>query len=83
MLHVNNELPDGVTEHNFLSNLVDEELYTGLLYEEHSCGKKIDDDFNIGCECEHQEFSWSTCDGCSSTLGGHRFAITGRYKYAK
>lgn len=26
--------------------------------------------------CEQQDFSWSRCDGCGSTLGGTRHAYT-------
>lgn len=26
--------------------------------------------------CERQDFSWSRCDGCGSTLGGSRYAFT-------
>lgn len=26
--------------------------------------------------CERQDFSWSSCDGCGSTLGGTRHAYT-------
>jgi hypothetical protein len=28
------------------------------------------------CDCETQSFSWSTCDGCGSVLGGDRHAAT-------
>lgn len=28
------------------------------------------------CECETDTFSWSTCGGCGSTLGGTRHAMT-------
>lgn len=28
------------------------------------------------CDCEHREFSWSSCDVCGSTLGGSRDAVT-------
>jgi hypothetical protein len=28
------------------------------------------------CECEQQSFSWSACDTCGSSLGGHRHAVT-------
>lgn len=27
------------------------------------------------CSCETQEFSWSSCDVCGSTLGGERHAV--------
>lgn len=28
------------------------------------------------CDCERMEFSWSPCEGCGSTLGGAREALT-------
>lgn len=28
------------------------------------------------CWCEHDEFSWSSCDVCGSQLGGSRDAVT-------
>jgi hypothetical protein len=31
---------------------------------------------NADCWCEHQEFSWSSCDVCGSQLGGSRDAVT-------
>lgn len=30
----------------------------------------------FGCDCETMTFSWSSCDGCGSTLGGERHAMT-------
>lgn len=27
------------------------------------------------CDCERREFTWSTCDGCDSNLGGSRNAF--------
>lgn len=27
------------------------------------------------CDCERQEFSWSSCDACGSSLGGERHAF--------
>ncbi len=29
------------------------------------------------CDCERLSFTWSSCDGCGSTLGGSREALTG------
>jgi hypothetical protein len=29
-----------------------------------------------GCDCDQLGFSWSRCEGCGSTLGGDRFALT-------
>jgi hypothetical protein len=28
------------------------------------------------CDCETQEFSWSSCDVCNTRLGGSRHAVT-------
>lgn len=28
------------------------------------------------CDCETMTFSWSSCEGCGSTLGGERHAMT-------
>jgi hypothetical protein len=28
------------------------------------------------CDCENRSFSWSTCEGCGSHLGGERHAMT-------
>jgi hypothetical protein len=46
----------------------------GMLVTEHPC----DYDWPDGsfCDCEIREFSWSSCDGCGSTLGGERHAFT-------
>ena len=46
----------------------------GLTYGEHTCGKGQDHDRE--CDCETEEFSWSTCEGCGSRLGGSRHAFT-------
>lgn len=29
------------------------------------------------CDCETNTFSWSQCDGCGSSYGGVRYAVTG------
>lgn len=57
------------------------EVTAGLVADEHA-----PDCPNIGpagewiggdeCECERVEFTWSRCDGCGSTLGGAREALT-------
>lgn len=50
----------------------DAEVTTGLLWGEHAedCPNRAE------CDCEHDTFSWSPCDGCGSTLGGTRDALT-------
>jgi hypothetical protein len=47
----------------------------GMLDDNHSCGQSWDDGTR-DCGCETDEFSWSPCDGCGSTLGGSRHAFT-------
>lgn len=32
--------------------------------------------FDCNIDCENDEFSWSQCEGCGSTLGGSRHAMT-------
>lgn len=29
-----------------------------------------------GCDCDDYGFSWQRCNGCGSTLGGNRYAMT-------
>lgn len=64
-------------------NLLDREpegshVTMGLMREEHSCGYESDPDSSAWeeCNCADDEFSWSTCDGCGSSLGGSRHACT-------
>jgi hypothetical protein len=52
----------------------------GLLNSEHDedcdvfkTGIRPDD---YECDCETRDFSWSSCDGCGSSLGGERYAFT-------
>lgn len=56
-----------------------QEVASGLLWSEHDCANAVDIDPWAGpveCDCETMEFSWSACDGCGSTLGGERHALT-------
>lgn len=46
----------------------------GLLASAHECGR--DDPCDGWCGCEHESFSWRSCDGCGSRLGGQRDAFT-------
>lgn len=51
----------------------------GLLLKEHAedCPNRLagcwDD---VECDCERMTFTWSSCDGCGSHLGGSREALT-------
>lgn len=49
----------------------------GLLSEEHDEGCPNRPEW-VGdeCYCERREFTWAPCDGCGSTLGGSREALT-------
>lgn len=38
------------------------------------CGGVTDEGYD--CECDHDSFSWRSCDGCGCTLGGVRHAMT-------
>lgn len=51
----------------------DVEATTGMLQEEHEgedCGPDVE------CSCEEVSFSWRSCEGCGSPLGGTRHALT-------
>lgn len=57
------------------------DLTAGMLWEEHSedclyrtMGGNVPGDYE--CDCEHITFSSSRCEGCGSTLGGAREALT-------
>lgn len=50
----------------------------GMSWEEHSddCpNRNATHSALVECDCERQEFSWSSCDGCGSNLGGNRHAF--------
>jgi len=60
-------------------SLVDDARYSvtaGLLWEEHheECPNHQAGEWVDECDCEDLGFSWSSCDGCGSTLGGTRRA---------
>lgn len=48
----------------------------GLRIEEHECGKERGEDIEAECGCEQETFSWSSCEGCGSELGGSRYPYT-------
>lgn len=50
----------------------DVEITAGMVFEEHYCSDPGEQE----CDCERIEFSWGTCQGCGSTLGGERYAYT-------
>jgi hypothetical protein len=52
-----------------------DELSAGMMWDEHECDRDSWDDGNE-CECELMTFTWARCDGCGSTLGGERHALT-------
>ncbi len=55
------------------------ELAMGMSREEHNDGCPNSNDDTWGredCDCEELSFTWSSCDGCGSTLGGERYAFT-------
>lgn len=58
-----------------------DEVTMGMLYSEHGewCDFRKEGYFvpdGYECDCETREFSWSSCSGCGSTLGGARYAFT-------
>lgn len=48
----------------------------GMLREEHDCDTRWSDWRERDCGCETRSFSWSSCEGCGSNLGGERHAFT-------
>lgn len=48
----------------------------GLLAEHHADTCTSENRESGECDCEHNTFSWSSCDGCGSLLGGTRDALT-------
>jgi hypothetical protein len=49
----------------------------GMALEEHSCGRLPHGEGEaFDCDCETDEHSTSSCDGCGSTLHGERHAFT-------
>lgn len=65
-----------------LCELSDDELSAGMLWDEHECLPDTEWDDVPGdheCECERIDFvhgDRNPCDGCGSTLGGDREALT-------
>jgi hypothetical protein len=56
------------------------ELTAGLMANEHDseCPNITNGQWTgeADCECERLTFSWQRCEGCGSTLGGSREALT-------
>jgi len=69
-------------DHDPLHLFGDMPITPGMLFSEHSCGKEAMQDVHpdFECDCETNTFSWSSCDGCGSSLGGERHAVTGWIK---
>lgn len=53
-----------------------QDVTMGMLVTEHSCKSSDELPHWWECDCEIKNFSWSICDGCGSTLGGERHAMT-------
>lgn len=51
------------------------EVTMGMFADKHDCPKATDDE-DRECDCEVQEYSYSSCDGCGSPLHGRRHAFT-------
>lgn len=56
----------------------DAEVTAGMMWEEHAedCPNRIAGENVDECECEQITFTWSSCEGCGSALGGSRDALT-------
>lgn len=56
----------------------DAEVTAGMLWEEHEeeCANRKAEEWVEECDCERITFTWRSCDGCGSTLGGEREALT-------
>lgn len=58
------------------------EVTTGMDHTEHAHGclfrtaPTFACDAGYECDCETMTFSWSSCEGCGSTLAGERHAMT-------
>lgn len=48
----------------------------GLSADEHNENCTPKDREVEACECDQLGFSWSSCEGCGSSLGGDRYALT-------
>lgn len=73
ILHCNGDIsPDCPNPDDLMTKLDGYEPSAGMLREEHGC-----DEDDEECDCETISFSWSSCDGCGSNLGGERHAMTG------
>jgi hypothetical protein len=86
LVHANGECgEDCHTEEPLVQIRKEDGLALGMAFEEHaeeclyriygsSHSENIPGDYE--CECEQLGFSWSSCEGCGSGLGGDRFALT-------
>jgi hypothetical protein len=78
LMHANGECdPDRPeTEPEPWAELPHADISMGMTDDQHDCGIPYDHPEGRECDCEHIPFSWSSCDGCGSPLGGDRFAMT-------
>lgn len=77
-VHANGECAEGA-DREPLALLDGMDVTMGLMREEHACTDeqgRTAHDRGEECECETTDFSWTSCDGCGSTLGGERHAMT-------
>lgn len=80
LMHANGETSESPDREPWSAVGDDVETTMGLLSEEHNeeCDVRKTGSWpaNYECDCERREFSWSSCDGCGSSLGGERHAFT-------
>jgi hypothetical protein len=82
LMHCNGEcgeLPEGSPVP--LCLLAGTDTTMGMLLEEHEeeCPNRLagrEACREHECDCETRSFSWSSCEGCGSPLGGERHALT-------
>lgn len=75
-VHANGECCAEDHDREPLSLIADGQSVTmGLSADEHSEHCRPIDREN-GCDCEQLGFSWQSCEGCGSPLGGDRHALT-------
>lgn len=76
-------LDPGIDRDSLLSLIDDAEVTSGRWPHEPGCPNVSDTGEWLGttdCDCDRIEFTWSRCEGCGSTLGGSREALTVWYE---
>jgi hypothetical protein len=79
LMHANGECCGEIHgEHNEPWRLLQDQskITMGMTKEAHECDTRWAAWRERDCNCEIREFSWSSCDGCGSNLGGERHAFT-------